>query len=251
MMTPSNNQSSTRAWSRTTPRAFSLIELLVVIAVIAILASLLLPALTGAKERANRIQCLGNTRQFGLAAILYGQDNREMVPQHTIGGWWLWDLPQATRDALTNTAVRREIFYCPSVRASVKAFDPVVNWWDQDIIGYGWLGVRLDATGKPEPTQNSPSYMLPGKQFISRFTGNTNASLAELIVDPLLSVANTRDFLNPNSGLTPDGRHHNPHMLRRDPAGGNAFYVDGHSAWVRFLFMKMRYDPHDRVQWWW
>ncbi len=108
--------------------------------------------------------------------------------------------------------------------------------------------MRLDATGKPEPTQNSPSYMLPGKQFISRFTGNTNASLAELIVDPLLSVANTRDFLNPNSGLTPDGRDHNPHMLRRDPAGGNAFYVDGHSAWARFIFMKMRYDPHDRDQ---
>lgn len=95
-MTLSNNQLSTRAWFRATPRAFSLIELLVVVAIIAILASLLLPALSGAKERANRIQCLGNTRQFGLAAILYGQDNREMVPQHTIGGWWLWDLPQAT-----------------------------------------------------------------------------------------------------------------------------------------------------------
>jgi hypothetical protein len=66
-----------------------------------------------------------------------------------------------------------------------------------------------------------------------------------------LSVANTRDFLNPTSGLTPDGRQHNPHMLRRDPVGGNAFQVDGHSAWVRFVFMKMRYDPHDRLQRWW
>ena len=93
--------------------------------------------------------------------------------------------------------------------------------------------------------------MLPGKQFISRFTGNTNASQAELIVDPLLSVANTRDFWNPNSGLTADGHHHNPHMLGRDPAGGNAYYVDGHSAWSKFDRMKTRYDPHDRVQWWW
>jgi len=232
-------------------RAFTLIELLVVIAIIAILASMLLPALSRAKERANRIQCLSNTRQLGLAAMLYGHDNRDKVPQHAIGGMWLWDLPRATRDSLTNNAVRREMFYCPSVRASVKAFDPVVAWWEFNIIGYGWLGVRLDSRGQPEPTQNSASYIKPGKEFISRFTGNTNASQAELIVDPLLAVANTQDFTKPNSGLTPDGRHHNPHMLGRDPAGGNALYLDGHSAWVKFQLMKMRYDPHDRVQWWW
>jgi hypothetical protein len=187
-----------------------------------------------------------------LAAILYGHDNRDLVPQHAIEGGWLWDLPRPTRDALTNNAVRRETFYCPSVRASVKAFDPAVAWWELNIIGYGWLGVRLDRTGRqPDPTQNSPSYMLPGKQFISKFIGNTNAAQAELIVDPLLSVAGTTDFTKPNSGLTPDGRHHNPHMLGRDPAGGNAYYLDGHSAWVKFPLIKMRFDPHDRVQWWW
>ena len=98
---------------------------------------------------------------------------------------------------------------------------------------------------------NSPSYILPGKQFITKFIGNTNAAQAELIIDPLLSVVGTTDFLHPNSGLTPDGHHHNPHMLGRDPAGGNAFYLDGHAAWVKFRLIKMRYDPHDRVQWWW
>src|SRR5690348_3260689 len=99
--------------------AFTLVELLVVIAIIAILAALLLPVLSKAKQRGWAAQCLSNLHQISIGMRAYADDNQEFYPES--GGTIVWDAKDATTknyswmQQIYPSIQNTNVYHCPAV----------------------------------------------------------------------------------------------------------------------------------------
>ncbi len=210
------------------PGAFTLLELLVVISIISILAGLLLPALAKAKARVHQVTCLNNTKQMGLATILYKDDFDDRYPFGTnvtaAAPNALYDSTswpsQLMRFLNATTNQPPKTYHCPSEQAR----------------GSGNFGYRVDYRSNRhifrDPNFNTPTALRGGlipspHRFLilsQKTPGNGQFSLAAA------GFNNHRTGWN-DLGANPT-RGNSGGMVRHN-WGMNAAAADGHSTWLR------------------
>ena len=127
-------------------KIFTLIELLVVIAIIAILAAMLLPALTKARDRARSIQCVSNLKNDGLAMLQYAGDNNAFTPPAvtSAGGGVYWGQKLVAGGFLPSAGIGKVgVFGCPSTKkcAGYQPYIEIYPGESLDSFTYGmWMG---------------------------------------------------------------------------------------------------------------
>ena len=218
---------SSRANERRPP-GFTLIELLVVIAIIAILAAMLLPALSKAKDSGKKTKCTSNLHQMGLGMLMYAEDNDGFLPRGNDPLWWQVLTP-TLGGRVRNDYSKVQIYLCPSYPDKRQLICYVVNSWQfsspRDTAGYEIVGLtKLSKVQRPVDT--------------IYFADDENGSWRPIIIN-LGAIGSTdlNDVWSPTHlPYAPGGKTLNPERRvarARHGRGPNLMFYDGHAAWKK------------------
>lgn len=119
--------------------AFTLVELLVVVSIIMILAAMLLPVLTNAREKARQAACMNNLKQLGMILHMYAEDYDDWLP---VGSYLesIWIYYGCSVPLARNYKVTRQLIFCPSIPKRWTGLSKKWESYGMAKIGYYYIG---------------------------------------------------------------------------------------------------------------